>query len=221
MKAMILAAGDGTRMGQLTAHTPKPLLKVGQHSLIEHHLYRLQAAGFTEIIINVRYLAAQIQTTLGDGSAYGVNIRYSVESEDLEVAGGIRNALPLLGTAPFALISADIWTDYPLQQLQHCQPEHAHLVVTPHPSKGYALTDHQLQLASAATPRYCYGGLGVFNPSLFADLPIAFCTLSTVLDAALAAHASISADTYPGTLLNIGNPDILDTLRESLTQPQT
>src|SRR5574343_837313 len=101
MKAMILAAGRGERMRPLTDHTPKPLLPVGGKPLIVWHIERLAAAGFVELVINHAHLGQQIEATLGDGSRFGVQIRYSAEGEALETAGGIANALPLLGEAPF------------------------------------------------------------------------------------------------------------------------
>ncbi|HET6719246.1 MAG TPA: nucleotidyltransferase family protein, partial [Rhodocyclaceae bacterium] len=114
MKAMILAAGRGERMRPLTDLTPKPLLQVGGKALIVWHLENLRAAGFTEIVINHAHLGTQIEQTLGNGAAFGVNIAYSPEPPGaLETAGGIRHALPLLGEAPFLVVNGDIWCDWP------------------------------------------------------------------------------------------------------------
>jgi MurNAc alpha-1-phosphate uridylyltransferase len=114
MKAMILAAGRGERMRPLTDVTPKPLLQVGGKALIVWHLENLRAAGFTDIVINHAHLGAQIEETLGNGAAFGVNIAYSPEPPGaLETAGGIRHALPLLGEAPFLVVNGDIWCDWP------------------------------------------------------------------------------------------------------------
>lgn len=99
MKAMILAAGLGTRMRPLTDHCPKPLLPVAGKPLIVHHLERLAAAGIEEVVINVSYRAEQILQALGDGAAFGVSIAWSREAEPLETGGGLRQALPLLGQA--------------------------------------------------------------------------------------------------------------------------
>src|SRR5690606_218243 len=114
MRAMLLAAGLGTRMRPLTDHTPKPLLPVAGRPLIEHHLLRLRAAGFTEIVINHAWLGQQIEACLGDGSRYGLSIRYSAEGQPLETGGGIFRALPLLGDGPFLVMSSDIWIDHSL-----------------------------------------------------------------------------------------------------------
>lgn len=136
MRAMILAAGFGERMRPLTKHTPKPLLEVGGVALIEHHLRRLAAAGFDELVINVSHLGQQIIDFCGDGGAWGVQITFSEEDEPLETAGGIIKALPLLGSEPFLVVNGDVWTDYPFELvLSHDLPESggAHLVLVDNP----------------------------------------------------------------------------------------
>lgn len=117
MRAMILAAGFGERMRPLTDSCPKPLLTVGGRALIEYHLSALRRAGIEDIVINIAHLGEQIEQHLGDGSKYGLSIEYSRESSPLETAGGIANAIHLLGTAPFVVINGDIWCDYPLSDL--------------------------------------------------------------------------------------------------------
>lgn len=121
MKAMILAAGKGERMRPLTLHTPKPLLTAGGKALINYHLENLHKAGFRDVVINHAWLGQQIEQQLGNGSQFGLNIRYSAEGEPLETAGGIVQALPLLtedGDDWFLVINGDIWTDFPLDQLR-------------------------------------------------------------------------------------------------------
>ena len=98
MKAMILAAGRGTRMAPLTDHCPKPLLPLAGKPLIVHHIEKLVAAGITDIVINHAWLGEQIETTLRDGSRYGARLKYSPESQALETGGGILQAMPLLGS---------------------------------------------------------------------------------------------------------------------------
>ncbi len=114
MRAMILAAGRGERLRPLTDTTPKPLLEVGGKPLIEHHLERLAAAGFREVVINLSHLGDKIRETLGNGSAWGLNIRYSPEPPGaLDTGGGIKQALPLLGDSPFAVINGDVFSFLP------------------------------------------------------------------------------------------------------------
>ena len=103
MKAMILAAGRGTRMLPLTVDRPKPLLDVGGKPLLEHHILNLRKAGFSQLVVNAAYLAGQIEAFCGDGIRWGLEITVSVEPEPLETAGGIIQALPLLGDNPFAV----------------------------------------------------------------------------------------------------------------------
>jgi len=133
--AVLLAAGHGKRMLPLTEQTPKPLLKIGEHALIEHHLFRLADLGFKNIVINIAYLADQISLALGDGSRYGLHIHYSDESASgaLETAGGLKNALPLIKSDPFITVNADIWTDFDFTQLLLKSPESARLVMTENP----------------------------------------------------------------------------------------
>ena len=112
MKAMILAAGRGTRMAPLTDTCPKPLIPLCGKPLIVHHLEKLSAAGIKEVVINHAWLGEQIEQHLGDGSAWGLTIHYSAETDALETGGGVYQALPLLGAAPFLLINGDVWTDW-------------------------------------------------------------------------------------------------------------
>ena len=112
MRAMILAAGRGERMRPLTDHTPKPLLAVADKPLIVWHIERLARAGVKDIVINHAWLGEKIVAYLGDGTRYGVNIHYSPEAQALETAGGINQALPYLGNAPFLVINGDIWCDW-------------------------------------------------------------------------------------------------------------
>ncbi len=134
-RVMLLAAGRGERMRPLTDRIPKPLVAVAGKTLIEYHLQRLASVGIAEVIINHAHLGDQIVAALGDGSQFGLRIRYAPEPEGaLETAGGILNALPLLcandharriaGSAPqdsandeFIVVNADVWTDYDYKAL--------------------------------------------------------------------------------------------------------
>src|SRR5882672_1530841 len=111
-QALLLAAGRGERLRPLTNALPKPLLTAGGRALIEWQVERLVRAGFTELVVNHSHLGERIEQALGDGARFGARIRYSPESPALETAGGIANALPLLGDEPFALVSSDIHTEF-------------------------------------------------------------------------------------------------------------
>jgi Nucleotidyl transferase. len=115
MKAMILAAGRGERMRPLTDHTPKPLLTAAGKPLIEYTIKQLVAAGFNDIVINHAHLGLQIENRLGNGNRFGANISYSPEGEQaLETAGGIINALHLLGDEVFLVSMAISPQTFPL-----------------------------------------------------------------------------------------------------------
>lgn len=116
---MILAAGKGTRLRPLTYTTPKPLVEVGGQPLIVWHIKALKAAGVTDIVINVSWLADKLLEPLGDGSRFGVTLHWSIEPEPLETAGGIKKALGegLLKDAPFILVNGDVWTPFNLANL--------------------------------------------------------------------------------------------------------
>jgi len=171
MKAMILAAGRGERMRPLTDHTPKPLLQIGKHRLIEYHLFNLAKSGFNDVIINVSWLSEQIIDTLKDGSAYNLNIQYSNENQQaLETGGGILKALPLLGHGPFIVINGDIFTDYPLEKLHGLSPEGlAHLILVKNPkhhSEGdFYLTNNKL--TTLGDKKYTFSGIGVYTNAFF------------------------------------------------------
>ncbi|MDF1628933.1 MAG: nucleotidyltransferase family protein [Alcanivoracaceae bacterium] len=213
MKAMILAAGLGTRMRPLTDHTPKPLLAAGGNSLIEWHIERLQQAGFRELVINTAWLGDKLETALGDGSRYGVSIEWSREGTPLETAGGIRRALPLLGDAPFAVINGDIWTDFDFTRL-HEPAGLAHLVLVTnpehHPNGDFGLDSDGL-VRDNGNPRLTFSGIGVYRPALFHELADGEAKLAPLLRAAM-CHDAVSGEHFTGVWWDIGTPQRLEQL---------
>jgi MurNAc alpha-1-phosphate uridylyltransferase len=215
---MILAAGRGERMRPLTDAVPKPLLEAGGHSLIEYHLRALAQAGITDIVINHAHLGALIEARLGNGARYGVRIAYSPEGErGLETGGGIFRALPLLGPAPFIVVNADIWTDYPFAHLLRAPDAPAHLVLVPnpahHPDGDFTLADGCI--GNAAASRYTFSGIGVYRPELFAACaPGAFPLAPLLRDAA--DRGRVSGELYVGAWMDIGTPERLRELDQRL-----
>ncbi len=214
MKAMILAAGRGERMGILTADRPKPLLEIGGVPLIEHHLARLAACGIRDVVINLSYRGAQIREQLGDGRRLGVSIAYSDEGEPpLETAGGIVQALPLLGSAPFLLVNADVYTDFDHRVLLR-DPVRQSIVLVPNPAHnargdfGLAASGH----VSAEPPLLTYAGIGVFDTAPFAALPAGRRPLKPLLDAAI-ARRELHGFRYDGLWLDVGTPERLEQAR--------
>ena len=170
MKAMLLAAGRGERLRPLTDTVPKALVEAGGKPLIVWHLERLARAGIRDAVINISHLGERIVERLGDGARFGLRLHYSRERERLETAGGIANALELLGRAPFLLVNADVYCECDFARLTNIQlgDRLAHLVLVPNPShrsKGdFSLADGRL--GDAAEPRYTYAGVAVVAPKL-------------------------------------------------------
>ncbi len=117
MKAMLLAAGLGTRLKPLTDHIPKPLIPVNGIPLIFYNLALLKKEGITDVVINLYHLGDQIKNLLGDGKKYGFNFTYSIEKKIMGTGGGIKKASSFLKSGPFFVLNADIIVDIPLRRL--------------------------------------------------------------------------------------------------------
>jgi MurNAc alpha-1-phosphate uridylyltransferase len=221
MKAMILAAGLGTRMRPLTDHTPKPLLKAGGKPLIVWHIEKLAAAGFHDIIINLAWLGWQIPEALGDGAQWGVRLHYSDEQQEgaLETAGGIIKALALLGSEPFLVLNGDVWCDYQPRLLTLAPNKLAHLILVPnpahHPQGDFALVEQQVY--SSGEPRFTFSGIGYYHPNLFAGLAYGKCPLAPLLREAM-NQQQVSGELFIGNWRDIGTPARLQELDSQLTR---
>lgn len=212
MKAMILAAGKGERLRPLTLHTPKPLICAGGVPLIEYHLRALAAAGFTEIVINHAWLGQQIEDHLGDGSRFGVSIRYSPEGEPLETGGGIFKALPLLGTEPFAVVNGDIWTDYDFGALRQPLTGLAHLVLVDnpahHPTGDFCLNGKQVEDGVSGSDTLTYSGIAVLHPELFGECTAGAFKLAPLLRKAMVA-GQVTGERLLGHWVDVGTHERL------------
>lgn len=221
MKAMILAAGLGTRMRPLTDHCPKPLLEVAGKPLIGYHLERLAALGIEEVVINVSYRAAQIVEALGNGGAYGLAIRYSHEAEPLETGGGIRQALALLGEAPFLLVNGDVWCTLESDWLAPLGDDLARLVLVENPVH-HATGDFHLDSAGrvheSGEPRLTYAGIGLIDPALVAGQPPGAFKLAPLLREAMAA-GRVAGSHHRGHWVDVGTPARLAELDRWLRRP--
>lgn len=217
MKAMILAAGRGERMRPLTDHMPKPLLPAGGKPLIVHHIERLVASGFRELVINHGHLGVQIARALGTGAQWGIHIQYSPEAPALETGGGIFRALPYLGPDPFLVINGDVWTDMDFAQLRLASGMLAHLVLVDNPSHhsqgDFVLAGDRVQAEGEL--RLTFSGIGLYHPELFQGCqPEAF-PLAPLLRTAM-ARALVTGERYHGIWLDIGTPERLRELDEGL-----
>ncbi|SEL19072.1 N-acetylmuramate alpha-1-phosphate uridylyltransferase MurU [Halomonas daqiaonensis] len=218
MRAMILAAGLGTRMRPLTDHCPKPLLEVGGKPLIVHHLERLRAGGITEVVINVSYRAEQIIAALGDGSAFGVRIAWSQEATPLETGGGIRQALPLLGKAPFLLVNGDTWCDLNPAELPALGDDLARLVLVDNPDhhpQGDFHLDADGRVHADGEPRLTFAGISLLDPALVADEPPGAFALAPLLRRAM-AEGRVGGHHHRGAWIDVGTPERLAELDRRL-----
>lgn len=220
MKAMILAAGLGTRMRPLTDHCPKPLLAVGGKPLIVHHLDHLKALGIDDVVINISYRAEQIVSALGDGSAHGINIRWSHESTPLETGGGIRQALPLLGESPFLLVNGDVWCEVSPAWLAPLDGDLARLVLVDNPDHH---TDGDFHLDAAGRvhtngeTRLTFSGISLIDPALVADQPEGAFKLAPLLRSAMQA-GRVAGCHHRGPWVDVGTPERLQALDTWLHQ---
>ena len=215
---MILAAGRGERMRPLTDTSPKPLLKVQGKALIEYHIENLVKAGVKEIVINHAWLGHMLPEQLGDGSRWGINISYSAEGAlGLETAGGIINALPLLGDEPFILVNGDIFCDFDFSQLRSDTDSLVHLVMVPnpvqHPEGDFFLQDGRL--VDQGCEKYTYSGIGVYSPSFFTGMSIERRALGPLLRQGIQSN-TISGQLHQGEWRDIGTPERLAQLNKDL-----
>jgi MurNAc alpha-1-phosphate uridylyltransferase len=213
--AMIFAAGRGERMRPLSDATPKPLLRVGGKMLIEHHLEKLAAIGVRDVVVNTSHLAEQFPAALGDGSRWGVRIRYSYEGEKpLETGGGIKHALPLLGDTPFIGVSADIVSDYDYAKLPAEPRGLAHLVMVPNPvfhPRGDFFLDGARLNEEGVGERLTFANIAVYRPEFIASEGATYFKLLPLYQRAM-RDAKLSGERFDGGWTNIGTPEQLRAL---------
>lgn len=230
-KAMIFAAGRGERMRPLTDSCPKPLLEVGGKPLIVWQIERLAQAGLRTIVINHAWLGEHIEATLGNGSRWQVELRYSAEHEALETAGGIVQALPLLEdngvSEVFVAVSGDVYAEFDYAALSaHAEklaalPEPGmHLVMVPnpafHPAGDFGLANGALSLNGE--PRFTFGNIGLYDTRMFRDLPRGTRRALTPYYRDTIARGRASGELYEGWWENVGTPAQLGELDQRLRE---
>jgi MurNAc alpha-1-phosphate uridylyltransferase len=200
-------------MRPLTDTVPKPLLKVRGRPIIEWTIERLARGGIVELVINHSHLGALIEAALGDGARFGVSIRYSAEGEALETAGGIANALPLLGPGPFIAVNGDIVCDLDFATLRARElgGDLAHLVLAAnpahHPQGDFQLRDGRIQDGDG--PRWTFAGIGLYRPELFASIRAGEnAKLAPLLRDAM-ERGLVGGEIHGGTWLDVGTPERL------------
>ena len=216
MKAMVLAAGRGERLGAETLRTPKPLLRVGNDAPLPRILRGLSAAGFSEVVVNISHLGEQIRTAVGDGGAFGLRVLYSPEESPLETAGGIRLALSrglLDASSPFVLVNGDIVTDYDFARLRRPLSRKCVLVLTAnppeHPGGDFSLDAGWNLTRNDGGNAMTYAGIGAFSPGMFSGLAAGeHAKLAPLLFAAVEA-GDAGFDIHNGKWTDIGRPESL------------
>jgi len=228
MRAMILAAGRGERMRPLTDSCPKPLLRVGGKALIEWHLERLSRTGFRQIVINHAHLGSMLEQALGDGSRWGLAIAWSREGEALETAGGIAQALPLLGSDPFLVVNGDIWCDFDFgrartiaaQMLAGGLNAWCVLVDNPpqHPRGDFGIDGGRL--LAGASQHFTFSGIGVYRPTLFGQVVRGQpAPLAPLLREAI-TRGTAGAERHAGRWVDVGTPQRLAELDAQLLREE-
>lgn len=220
MKAMILAAGRGERLRPRTDRTPKALIEAGGKPLLAWHLERIRRAGIRDVVINVSHLADQITRRFGDGAEYGLALRWSHEPQALETAGGIAEACPLLGAAPFLLVNSDIWCDYDLAKLvgMDLGARLAHLVLIPNPPHNVAgdFSLDDTRIGNDGAPRYTYAGIAVLSPALVSGVtPGEKAPLAPFLRSA-AARGAVTGELHGGIWHDVGTEERLGRLQAAV-----
>ncbi len=184
-RAMVLAAGFGTRLAPLTHTTPKPMLPVAGIPFLEHVLGLLRSGGIREVVINLHHLGHRIEAHVGDGSRFGLAVRYSREATILDTGGGIKHAESLLAGEPFVVVNGDSLLDIALAEVLDFHRARGGMVtmaLRPDPDAArYGLVEVDAdqrvrrivgQPASTATGLrgLMFPGLHVLEPTVFAHM---------------------------------------------------
>jgi len=238
--AMILAAGRGERMRPLTDRLPKPMLEVHGKNLLQYHIEGLKKNHFKKVVINHAWLGDRIEAYFGNGSAFGIDILYSAETEALETAGGIRNALQLLDPSDYFLVlNGDTFMpDFPFERISQLveklrrenhlhQPQTlAHLFLVPnpphHPEGDFCLLDNQIlpeglvQPELVTTPQFTFSGAGIYHRDLFNHIGYGQkAPLAPLLREAI-NQRRVRGEVLECAWHDVGTPDRLYSLNESI-----
>ena len=216
-KAIILSAGYGKRLRPLTDRIPKPLVPVGGKPLIVHHLEKLAASGFREIVINLGHLGSKIPEALGNGSSWGLSIAYSDEGpEPLETGGGITKALPLLGQETFLVVNGDVWCDLDFSAIPSQLPEKddALLFLVPQPEwrdRGdFSLRDNRV--VESESPDLLYAGIALYHPRILDGAKVEKFSIVPRLRQSIAS-GRVGGILHSGKWDDVGTPERLDALQ--------
>ena len=212
MKAMVLAAGFGKRLSPLTDTLPKPLIKVGDQSLIQRNINYLIDNGFSEIIINVSHHSDQIINHIKEIFP-NINILFSIEDKPLGTGGGILKALPMIGTEPFLLINSDIFHNIDIKDLPQ-DTKAAHLIGVPNPEHNadgdFSLKKDLIEIKDGKNSlTWC--GISIINPIIFNESNFeskSFNIWDTVLPIYI-KEGVVTGEESSGLWVDVGTPERL------------
>ncbi|HET7409925.1 MAG TPA: nucleotidyltransferase family protein [Paracoccaceae bacterium] len=229
--AMVLAAGFGTRMGELTRERPKPLLPVAGRALIDHALDAAAEAGIRRAVVNLHYRGDQIGAHLAGRRA--PEVVFSLEPEILDTGGGIARALSLLGDGPFAVLNSDavfIGPNPIRALLAGWQPDRMDALMLLVPigrARAYTRAGDFFLAADGATPvrrgeaasaPLVYAGAQILSPAALAGAPEGAFSLNLVWDRLIAA-GRLAALAYRGDWVDVGTPQGLAEADRLLARP--
>ena len=212
MKAMVLAAGFGKRLSPLTDTLPKPLIKVGDQSLIQRNINYLIDNGFSEIIINVSHHGDQVINHVKEIFP-NINILFSIEDKPLGTGGGILNALPMIGNKPFLLINSDIFHNIDIKDLPQ-DTKAAHLIGVPNPEHNadgdFSLKKDLIEIKDGKNSlTWC--GISIINPIIFNESNFeskSFNIWDTVLPSYI-EEGVVTGEESLGLWVDVGTPERL------------
>ena len=225
-RAMVLAAGRGTRLLPLTDTTPKPLIAVAGRPFLEHILDFLRAGGVEDVVLNLHHLGQRIADHLGDGARFGLHVRYSWEDPILDTGGGLKRAEPLLAGEPFVVVNGDSLLDLRLAEVAARHRERgaiATMVVRPDPDAArYGLVEldagdrvrriaGQPPGAQGPLRPFMFPGLHVFEPAIFdwMDAGAVFSVTRVTYPRLLAADVPVHGFVTSARWVNIDTPEAL------------
>jgi len=221
MRVMVMAAGKGTRLRPVTDLLPKPMAPVANRPVLHHILRLLKRHGFREVVLNLHHMPEAVTGYLGDGSAVGLDIRYSFEPELLGTAGGVKKNEDFLGTGTFLVMSGDALTDIDLTGLVAAHRRTGSIATiavkeVADPSLyGVVVTDDDERVVGfqekpsreEARSHLCNCGIYVFEPEILSMIPAGeFDDFgSRLFPDLLKRHVAFHSHTFGGYWSDVGN----------------
>jgi len=227
-KALILAAGVGSRLGGITRELPKPLIEVGGRAVLDVHLSACAAAGVHEVCINTHHLADKIRAFAGDGSRYGLAITYSYEEELLGTSGALNNFRVGLAGSDFAVIYGDNLVAYDLAGMfERHEKSGAFMTIAVHHREDVSMSGMVVLDERGMIRRFIEkpppedrvsnlvnAGIYICSPDVLSEVPSGFSDFGRdIIPALIARGAPISAFVLETELLAIDTPELLDRAR--------